>query len=136
MVNDHEREVFDRLLEGHLASLPEHIHGWLDEVPLIVDDEPSPALLADLGMNPDDDDLCGLHTGIPLTERSVEDDGYVPDDIRLFRGPIMRLAGWSCRPRPLGSRRELSRQIHITLLHELGHHFGLDEDDLDCLGYA
>ena len=134
-VNDRERDEFDRLLEKHLASLPEEVHDWLAEVPLIVEDEPGPQLLADLGMEPGED-LFGLHTGTPLTERSVEDHGLVPDEIRIFRGPLLRMVGWSCRPRPRGDRAELSRQIRITLLHELGHHFGLDEDDLDALGYG
>ncbi len=136
MVNDREREVFDGLLERHVASLPAHVAAWLEEVPVIVEDEADAELLIDAGLDPEDDDLCGLHSGVPLTERSVEDGGAVPDDIRLFRGPIMRLAGWSWRSRERGSRAELSRQVRITLLHELGHHFGLDEEDLDELGYG
>ncbi|MEM8494221.1 MAG: metallopeptidase family protein [Planctomycetota bacterium] len=139
-VNAQEREVFDALLEAHLEALPPRFAEGLWEVPLIVDDEPSAAMLSDLGMNPDDpeDDLFGLHTGVPITERSVEISGEPPEDIRLFRGPIFRLVGWSW---PIGGsergdRALLDEEIRVTLLHELGHHFGLDEDDLDALGYA
>lgn len=132
--------MFDALLETHLDALPPHAAEGLCEVPLIVDDEPDAATLRELGMDPDDpdDDLFGLHTGVPLTERSVEISGEVPEDIRLFRGPIMRLVGWSwpIGERERGDRAELDEEIRVTLLHELGHHFGLDEDDLDALGYG
>lgn len=139
-VNAKEREVFDALLEAHLDALPQRFAEGLWEVPLIVDDEPSVAMLRELGMDPDDpeDDLFGLHTGVPITEQSVEQSGEVPEEIRLFRGPIMRLVGWSWpddEPER-GDRAELDEEIRVTLLHELGHHFGLDEDDLDELGYA
>ena len=120
---------------GTWRALPAEVAGWLDEVPLIVEDEADAALLAELGMGADED-LCGLHSGVPLTQRSVEDEGWLPDEIRLFRGPIMRMAGWSWRGRQRGRRSELSRQVRITLLHELGHHFGLEEEDLDELGYG
>jgi predicted Zn-dependent protease with MMP-like domain len=73
-------------------------------------------------------DLCGLHWGIPLTARSVEHSATFPDRMMLFRGPILRVAG--------RRRQDLEEQIRITLLHEIGHHFGLDEDDLAALGYG
>jgi len=157
MVSRRERDEFDRFLDRLVDRLPEQLHELLAEVPLIVDDEPSVELLESLGMgfasdHPGDDsptpagaaDLCGLHDGLSLTERSVEDGPQLPGQMMLFRGPIMRLAeygGWGghglhgARPTPT-ARRELSRQIHITLLHEIGHHFGLDEDDLEALGYG
>lgn len=141
MVSRSERDEFDAILDRQVAALPEALHALLAEVPLIVDDEPSAELRESLGMGADGEDLCGLHEGVPLTERSVEDGAALPEQMMLFRGPIMRLAGcggWSTRttrPRP-AQRRELERQIHITLLHEIGHHFGLDEDDLERLGYA
>ena len=126
-----QRDYFDRLLEAILETLPEHVLDLFEEVPLVVDDEPDASLLAELDMVDEfgrPEELFGLHTGIPLTERSVEDHGRIPDDIRIFRGPLLRLAGHN--------ERELSKQIRITLLHEIGHHFGLDEVDLDRLGYG
>ena len=132
MVTTAQREVFDNLLDGLVAELPAQLHELLDEVPLIVEDEPSRELLNDLGVEPGVSDLCGLHTGVPLTERSVEASARLPDHMMLFRGPIMRLAGY----RGGRSRMALEEQIRITLLHEIGHHFGLDEDDLERLGYG
>ena len=135
MVTAPLREEFDRWLDREVAALPPAVAALLAEVPLIVDDEASPELLAELGMEPDDE-LCGLHDGIAMTEQSVEHDAVLPTQMRLFRGPILRMAGCDRgRPTP-GQRRELRRQIHITLLHEIGHHFGLDEQQLEELGYA
>lgn len=133
-LNARERRTFDALLDALVAGLPAQLHELLEEVPLIVEDEPSEDLLASLGFGPDDD-LCGLHEGIALTDRSVEGIRGVeggPDHMMLFRGPIMRVADW-LEGEPTD---ELEEQIRITLLHEIGHHFGLDEDDLERLGYA
>lgn len=130
------RGLFDDLLDRIIQQLPEALRALLEEVPLIVEDEPSPRLLADLGMALGGVNLCGLHSGISLTQRSVETLARLPDRMMLFRGPIMRVVGFaSVAP---GRRRQpdLRRQIRITLLHEIGHHFGLDEDDLAKLGYG
>lgn len=113
-----KRDLFDSLLEEVLGGLPPEIARLLEEIPVIVDDEPPPG----------EPDLCGLHWGVPLPSKSIFDSGTPPEHILLFRGPIMRLAGTS--------KPELKRQIHITLLHEIGHHFGLDEKQLAALGYG
>ena len=119
---------FDRLLEQVLAELPDHIYRLLDEMPLVVEDEPSIDLLEELGLDPDTDDLCGLYSGQPLTERSNQQSGELPDKIQIFRGPIVRLAR--------SEGKDLKSEIRITVLHEIGHYFGLDEDQLKALGYA
>ena len=135
-----ERERFDALFEEVLASMPPGVHAMLDEAPVVLEDAPSPRLLRELGMDPREDDLCGLHTGIPLTHRSVNDSGVLPDVIHLFReGIIDHAGGWDegeDEDGPYGGEARIREEIRITLLHELGHHFGLDEDDLDRLGYA
>lgn len=121
-----DRELFDTLLEELIGELPGDLRLRFEEIPLIVEDEPKRALLKEVISNElerhealeanSPSDLCGLHTVDSGMER-----------IYLFRGPILRLAG--------RSRRELKKQIRITLLHELGHHYGLDEDRLAELGY-
>ena len=75
--------------------------------------------------NPDDPDLFGLYEGIPLPERG-DDAGVLPDRITIYRLPLEDEF-----PDPA----ELEREIRITVLHELGHYFGLDEDRLEELGY-
>ncbi len=140
MISTRDRQVFDDLLDQTIGALPQQLHDLLEEVPLIVEDEPGEALLRDMFEDEGDGgDLCGLHWGTALTERSVEASADFPDTMMLFRGPILRMSGYQgAGP---GGRRgrgivELRRQIKITLLHEMGHHFGLDEDDLEALGYG
>ena len=134
MLSDRARDEFDGLLDGEVAALPARFRELLLEVPLIVEDEPPQRLMDELGLG-GGTDLCGLHEGVALTERSVEEGWRMPDRMMLFRGPIRRVA----RVRGVGGRAERERlreQIHITLLHEIGHHFGLDEDDLERAGYG
>jgi len=136
MVSAWQRQLFDEKLDGLIDRLPASILEQIEEVPVIVEDEPSDQLLLDLGMEPGVADLCGLHSGVALTERSVEASPDVPDQIMLFRGPIIRLASSLVPGTGRAAVDELERQVRVTLLHEIGHHFGLDEDDLDRLGYA
>jgi len=126
-----QRKRFDSLLDEVLASLPDVITERFGEMPLVVEDAPSLKLLASMGLAPRTL-LCGLHTGVPITERTVELSGAPTDEIRIFREGVMASAG--ATPDLLSVDR-LREEIRITLLHELGHHFGLDEDDLASLGY-
>lgn len=140
MLRPDQRRVFDDLLDDLVAGLPDHLLNLLEEVPLVVEDEPSDLLLDEMDIDRSVTDLCGLHSGIPLTKRSVEHSGTLPDRMMLFRGPIMRVAGYKRRRLSRASTgsgvEALREQIRITLLHEIGHHFGLDEDDLTALGYG
>jgi predicted Zn-dependent protease with MMP-like domain len=132
IVTDEERELFDDLLTQVLEELPQHVRDKLEEVPLIVEDYPDEDVLEEMGID-DPGSLCGLHTGIPLTERSVQHSGVIPDTINIYREGVLNQsldAGGSV------DERELKRQIRITVLHEIGHHFGLNEDDLRELGYG
>ena len=136
-MNRAEREHFDRLLERVMDDLPAEVHELLEEVPLLVEDYPSDDILEAFDLEYRDD-LCGLHDGIALTDRSVEaptpDDG-IPDHILIYReGIVAHAANVEGRRRP--SDAAVRREIRITILHEIGHHFGLDEDDLDRLGYG
>ncbi len=135
-MNTDRRQLFDDMLEAILEELPEHLLHLLEEVPLIVEDEPSSLLLAEMGINRASEDLCGLHWGVALTDRSVQQSGHLPDRIMIFRGPIMRLARQDADELQGDYHEHLEHQVRITLLHEIGHHFGLDEDDLEALGYG
>ncbi len=111
-----ERESFERLVDEAMDGLPEWVIDALENVVVLVEDEP-----------PDgDDDLFGLYEGVAMTER--EDGGPLePDRITIYRGPILRAHD---------DPDEVREQVRITVLHEVGHHFGLDEDRLDDLGYG
>jgi predicted Zn-dependent protease with MMP-like domain len=134
-----ERERFDKLFEEVLASLPEGIHRLIEECPIVLEDRPSRELLAELGIDDEDEILCGLHTGVALTDRSVERPD-ASDVVQIFREGVVDMAGgWDedeDEEGPFGGVERIREEIRITVLHELGHHFGLDEDDLDGLGYA
>ncbi len=141
-----QRAAFDALLDEVLASLPQRWKHVLEEVRIVVDDLPSKAVLDSLGMHEDEaEELCGLHTGVPRTERGLDEgldlDGLsFASEIELYRqGIILEAGGWDITagsPQPDHAQREAVReQIRITLLHELGHELGLDEDDLGRLGY-
>ena len=125
-----DRAWFDELLEDVLDAMPPALHDLLEQSPLIVEDAPTRDMLKSVGLE-DPESLCGLYTGVPLTERSVSDSGEMPDVIRIFRRGIVAAAGgWDVAP------ETLREEIRVTVLHEIGHHFGLDEDDLDDLGYG
>lgn len=132
-----EREHFDQLLEQVLDTLPQHIHKHIEEVPLIVEDHPGDDVVEMFDLR-DPDELCGLHDGIPLTERSVSGgDVSLPDHIMIYRRGIIATAASAGLDRyGYVDDDELRRQIRITVLHEIGHHFGLDEDELARLGYG
>lgn len=152
------QDHFDQLLQDAIDALPPRLHALLDEVSVVVIDHPTPEMVAQLRkdgtLEPESDgmDLCGLHTGTALTERSVSHDAALPDQVHLFRDGIVGLAlsteeadgdlaEWehavASDPALLGELNEyVYEEIRITLLHEIGHHFGLDEDDLEELGYA
>jgi predicted Zn-dependent protease with MMP-like domain len=126
------RRRFDELLERVLAEMPPMIHELIEQVPLHVEDYPSRRVMESTGVEYPEQ-LCGLYTGIPLTERSVMHSGTLPDVVTIYREGILAAAAdrnGRVRTKPL------LRQIRITILHELAHHHGLDEDELRELGYG
>ena len=112
---------FRELVAEALDGLPSEWGELLDNIAVVVEDEPSAEELRELGMDPDEgDELLGIYQGTPLGERGFEYGG-LPDRVVIYRGPISRIAR---------SRRDVVEQVRETVLHELGHHFGLEEDDL------
>ena len=127
MPHDVDESEFTRLVERAIAGLPEQFRRAIEEdVPVEVRSRPSRRQLESVELGPNDL-LLGLYHGIPLPERSVEHSGTMPDVIYLFKEDIEDASD---------GRDDLVEQVRVTLLHELGHHFGLDEDDLDRLGYG
>jgi predicted Zn-dependent protease with MMP-like domain len=131
-VSPNDRERFDTQVDKVLAGLPPQVHEILERVPMHVEDYPSEEVMTDRGVRYRDD-LCGLYTGIPLTERSIMHSGTLPDVITIYREGIFRA---SADRRGRISNDRLREQIRITILHELGHHHGMTEDDLRELGYG
>ena len=112
-------EEFEQLVARAVDGLPESFAELLDNVAVVVEEEPDPEDLEALEMEPDEE-LFGLYQGVPLGERG---SGYValPDRIVIYRGPILR----ACR-----DRRQVIREVRDTVVHELGHYFGLDDEDM------
>jgi predicted Zn-dependent protease with MMP-like domain len=108
-------DAFERHVQSAIASLPPDLAAAVSNIEIVVADE-----------HPEDPDLFGLYEGVPLPERG-DWAGLMPDRITIFRLPLQEEF-----PDPA----ELKAEIRITVLHELAHYFGIDEDRLDELGYA
>jgi predicted Zn-dependent protease with MMP-like domain len=109
------REEFEEHVRAALDSLPSDLAAALDNVAVVVEEE-----------HPDDPDLFGFYHGVPLTERGSEPP-LQPDTISIYRVPLVE---------DFPDPAELRNEIRVTVLHELGHYFGIEEDRLDELGYA
>ena len=110
-----------------LLTLPEPFAGHLRDVVLLIEEFADDETLDAMGIE-DPFDLTGIYEGIPLTERSVDQSGTLPDKIRLFRRPI--LDEWA------GGEDTLEHLVAHVLVHEVGHHFGLSDEDMHQLEEA
>ena len=118
-----EEKTFRNLVSEALDSLPAEITELMDNVEIVVEEEPPATVLAGL---PHGVTLFGLYHGIPLTGRSNY-EGALPDKISIYRGPIERSA------RTPGRIRE---QVRVTVIHEIAHHFGIGDRRLEELGWG
>lgn len=116
--------AFERLVTEALDELPKNIQEMLDNVDVIARHFPTREQLADNGMSRKSD-LLGLYEGVPLTERSSSYGMVLPDRITLFRGPIEAVCA---------SAEEMAEQVRITVKHELAHHFGTSDEQLEQMG--
>jgi len=119
--DDVSPEAFDRLVREALTDLPARYAKLAEEVSVVVEEEPPADVLEDLDLE-SEDDLLGLYQGVSLTDQSFfQPDGQQPPRIAIYRGPILRL----CR-----TAEEVRQEIRDTVVHELGHHVGLDDDEM------
>ena len=124
------RKLFDQVFDEVVSQLPRVATELLERVPVVIEDRPSPDIVQETGAAADQ--LLGLYTGIPLTKRSVEHVGEPTEVIHVFREGLMSM----CRdPQGQLDLESLREEIRITVLHELGHHFGLDDARLADSGY-
>ena len=119
-------EAFDRVVEQAIARIPQEIRRNLNNVLIVVQPSPGRELLTEMGFSPDEE-LFGLFSGVPLTERSLTDPPLYPDTIYIFQEPLEAY----CL-----NREELIREIEITVVHEIAHFMGIDDDELEALGYG
>ena len=112
-----ERPQFEALVDRALDGVPDELASLVHNVVVLVEPEP-PA---------DDPELLGLYDGVPLTERDSNYTFFAPDRIFVYRGPLLRM----CE-----TAEQLVEEVRITVVHEIAHHFGIDDDELHDLGYA
>ncbi len=115
------KERFERLVAEALQRIPRRFREAMRNVVLVIEDEPSPEMLADSGIEPPDT-LYGLYEGTPLTEREWGHVVEFPDRVTIFRNPILEDAE---------DEDDVFRAIGETVIHEFGHHFGLSEEEID-----
>jgi predicted Zn-dependent protease with MMP-like domain len=120
-----EREEFERLVGEALDEIPDEFASYLENVTVVIEDEPDAALLRSVGLRPRRDTLYGLYQGVPLPDRPY-DFAALPDQILIFAGPLQR---------DFRTRERLKREIRATVIHEVAHFFGLDEGRIRRLGY-
>jgi predicted Zn-dependent protease with MMP-like domain len=117
-----QRREFEKLVEAALATIPVNFRRAIANMAIVVEDEPSAELLKEMEFEPHDT-LLGLYQGTPLPERTSTHGNTLPDVITLFQGPIESEAE--------GDPEEIIFEIGETLIHELGHYFGLSEDEIE-----
>jgi predicted Zn-dependent protease with MMP-like domain len=116
-----DRSQFERRVAEALASIPRRFRDALKNVAIVVEDEPSDDLLDDMGIEPPDT-LLGLYQGTPLTERRWDYGNALPDRVVIFQGP---------HERESEDEDDLVVAIGETLIHEIGHYFGLSEEEIE-----
>ena len=115
------REAFEQLVADALSGIPRRFRDAMTNIVISVEGEPSRALLREMEIEPPDT-LFGLYQGTPLTERRWDHGNSLPDRILLFQGPHEREAE---------DEDDLIASIGETLIHEIGHYFGLSEDEIE-----
>jgi predicted Zn-dependent protease with MMP-like domain len=115
------RAEFERHVADALASIPRRFRKAMQNIAIVVEDEPSPDLLAEMEIEPPDT-LFGLYQGTPLTERTWGFGNVLPDRVLLFQGPHEREAE---------DEDDLVVAIGETLIHEIGHYFGMSEEEIE-----
>ena len=117
-------EDFERAVQDALDRIPADLLDAMDNVVVLVQDEPEQQTQED---EQDGSALLGLYLGVPLTERDGGWSGMLPDRILIFKGPLERC----CE-----DREELVEQVAVTVIHEVAHHFGIDDERLHELGWG
>lgn len=110
-------ERFEQLVAAAVDVIPAELAAYIENVAVVVEDWPPP----------DEPGLLGLYEGVPLTVRDSWYIAALPDRIRIFRQPILAMCS---------TQAEVVKEVYITVVHEIAHHFGIDDDRLHDLGFG
>ena len=118
-----DRRIFARIVAEVVAALPEPFRGRFENVAIVVEDWPDPETDAETAASADGEetDLLGLYQGVPYGERQSDYNLVLPDRITIYRQPILAASR---------TEAEAREEIRLTVLHEIGHYFGLGDDEL------
>jgi predicted Zn-dependent protease with MMP-like domain len=120
------QQEFRKEVARVLDTLPKRFRNALGNLEIVVEERPSAELLRAEGLDPRRDTLYGLYQGVPLPERSAFDAPSLPDKITIFSEPLLA---------DFADPEALREEIRVTVLHEIAHYFGIDEEDIEDLGY-
>ena len=109
-----------------IDKLPKEFREQLRNVEIVVEARPSKELLLAEGLDPREDTLYGIYQGVPLPDRSALDPPLLPDKITIFAEPLLE---------DFPDPDELREEIRLTVLHEIAHYFGMEEEEIEDLGY-
>ncbi len=120
------RAEFEEIVREALDALPEEFARRMENLAVVVEDEPEPEVLRSLGLDPRRETLFGLYQGVPLDQRGSTYAGVLPDKISIYYRPLLRA---------YRSPERIRQQVRSTVIHEIGHYFGLDDKTIRDLGY-
>ncbi|MEA2659463.1 MAG: hypothetical protein QOF64_2059 [Candidatus Binatota bacterium] len=121
-----DHQEFRKEVARVIDRLPRRFREQLHNIEFVVEDRPSNELLRAEGLDPRHDTLYGIYQGVPLPDRSSLDPPLLPDKITIFAEPLQE---------DFPDLDELREEIRLTVLHEIAHYFGMDEEDIEDLGY-
>jgi predicted Zn-dependent protease with MMP-like domain len=120
------RSRFEEIVAQAIDSIPENLHRRIENVAVVIEDAPDRETLLDLGLDAKEDTLYGLYQGTPISERGAAYGNALPDRIVIYYLPLTE---------DFGDEYHLRREIRRTVIHEIGHYFGLSDRELRGMGY-
>jgi predicted Zn-dependent protease with MMP-like domain len=121
-----DRARFRSLVAEAIDEIPEPFRSHLANVEVVVEDEPGAEMLREMGLDPRRDTIYGLYDGVPVGEREFDDAPHLPDRIVIYYRPLLR---------DFRTPGAIRREIRTTIIHEVGHVFGLEDDEIEAEGY-
>jgi predicted Zn-dependent protease with MMP-like domain len=121
-----DRDSFRAIVAEAMDAIPGHLRRRIENAVVVVEDEPDRETLLDVGLDPDEDSLYGLYQGTPISERGASFGNALPDRIVIYYLPLTE---------DFRDAYHLRREIRRTVIHEIGHFFGLSDRELRGMGY-